>query len=224
MKKIHLLIICLLIYNIALAQVGIGTNVPKITLEVTGVSNDPYIPDGFIAPRLTGNELTEKNSQYTNDHHGAIVFVTQSVSATSGKTRNVKTIGYYFYDSAADGGLGLWISFAPEKQQFYIPSMLLPTDRYTLPSTSDYSFSNNIFNVNLFSIYKAQLNSPRAASSSSLLESAGNAADYHYFVLYYDASVFKNVAISMAGMLSYSLVSGYLLSEKTFMNIVILEK
>lgn len=208
------------------SQVGIGKATSSATLDVIATATDATTVEGFIGPRLTGNELTAKNAQYGPAQNAAIVYVTAIASATTGKTKNVKTIGYYFYDATAENGAGLWVAFADyTKEQFYIPTILLPTDMYTLPDNVNYSASSNRFTVNLYNIYKDQLGSPKAVSNPmSSLKTGTAASDYYYFILYYDTSVFYSVSISTLGVMTYYLTSGYTPSAKTFMSIVIREK
>lgn len=208
-------------------QVGIGKATSSATLDVIATATDATTVEGFIGPRLTGNQLTAKNAQYGSSQNAAIVYVTEIASATTGKTKNVKNIGYYFYDATAENGTGLWVAFADyTKEQLYIPTILLPTDMYTLPDNIYYkALAANRFTVDLYGLYKEQLGSPKASSNpAASLQTGTAAADYNYFVLYYDTSVYTSVTVSAAGLLQYYLISGYTPSEKTFMNIVIREK
>lgn len=209
------------------SQVGIGKVTSSATLDVIATTTDNSTVEGFIGPRLTGNELTGKNAQYGSAQNAAIVYVTEIASANTGKTKNVKNIGYYFYDATAESGAGLWVPFADyTKEQFYIPTILLPTDMYTLPDSKNYkTLAANRFTVDLYGIYKDQLDTPQASSNQmAALQTGTSASNYYYFVLYYDTSVYTSVTVSTTGLLQYYLVNGYTPSEKTFMNIVIREK
>lgn len=88
----------------SIAQVGINTGSPQATLDVTGVPGTKTKLDGIIAPRLTGNQLRDKN--YTAAQTGAIVYVTVADSAPAGQTINVNSSGYYYFDGAEWSGLG----------------------------------------------------------------------------------------------------------------------
>ncbi len=79
-------------------RVGINTTEPKATLDVTASATDLTRTDGFIAPRLTGNQLKNKDSKYTNEQTGAIVYATEAASPTTAKTINVTEAGYYYFD------------------------------------------------------------------------------------------------------------------------------
>ncbi len=84
------------------AQVGINTTNPKATLDVVGKPTDLTLTDGFIAPRLKGSELKVKDSKYTSDQTGAIVYVTEALAPadTTAKTVNVTATGYFYFDGA----------------------------------------------------------------------------------------------------------------------------
>lgn len=102
--KNKLLTLTLLSFGLSLtAQVGIGTNDPKTTLDVVGSPLDINKLDGVIAPRLTGIQLKAKN--YTTAQTGAIVYVTVAESSPTGQTVDVVTPGYYFFNGTKWGNL-----------------------------------------------------------------------------------------------------------------------
>lgn len=83
------------------SQVGVNTESPKATLDVTALPDVSSSIDGLIAPRLSGSQLQGKNSLYTSDQVGAIIY-SQSASPGAGiagdKTRNITAPGYYYFD------------------------------------------------------------------------------------------------------------------------------
>ncbi|MDR0802875.1 tail fiber domain-containing protein [Fluviicola sp.] len=88
-------------------RVGINTSDPKATLEVKAVSTVPGYAEGIIPPRLTGDQLTGKNNDYGTLQNGVLVYITEAVTGTAtGKTANVTTSGYYYYNADA----GLWMA------------------------------------------------------------------------------------------------------------------
>ncbi|WP_333663099.1 hypothetical protein [Chishuiella changwenlii] len=104
MKKVFYLITFVL-SAMTFGQVGINSTTPKTTLDVTGKPTDNTSADGVIAPRLTGNQLKSKDALYIKTtsnfegQTGAIVFITQAVTGTpAGKTINVTSSGYYYFD------------------------------------------------------------------------------------------------------------------------------
>ena len=94
MKK-TLLSVLILAAGFASAQVGINTSNPKATLEVVA-KNTPSVYDGLIAPKLSGDQLSQKN--YTNEQSGAIVYVTSAASNLQGQVVDVDKAGYYYFD------------------------------------------------------------------------------------------------------------------------------
>lgn len=102
MKKVFLLI-CLSIgigTNIW-SQVGVNTESPKATLDVMALPDVSSAIDGLIAPRLSGSQLQSKNSLYTSDQVGVIVYAesaSPNAGVTTDKTRNIILPGYYYFD------------------------------------------------------------------------------------------------------------------------------
>ena len=112
--KIFIAAVFLTISGTAFAQegrVGINTSTPAATLDVVASPTVPTRIDGFIAPRLKGTELQSKNALYTAAQDGAIVYVTEVLTATDDKTLNVTSIGYYYFDKTV-GTAGRWMKIA----------------------------------------------------------------------------------------------------------------
>lgn len=87
-------------------RVGINTDNPSATLEVVGKAQKTTVPDGIIAPKITGTELAAKNNIYTQAQQGAIVYVTEQVTGNrTGKVANVDAPGYYYFNGSA------WVKF-----------------------------------------------------------------------------------------------------------------
>ena len=124
----------LLVFNGALlkAQVTIGDNTPpNATLDV--VASNPAnasAAEGVIAPRLTGDQIKDKDGAYGTLQNGAIVYATAGVTGTpTGKTVKIVAEGYYYYDAPSSmwqrlGAKGLNIT--PEQ-----------TGSYTVAATDD---------------------------------------------------------------------------------------
>ncbi|MNU12744.1 hypothetical protein D3C71_07750 [compost metagenome] len=68
MKKI-IITIGVLVSGAVYSQVGIDTETPKATLDVTGKPSDLTKADGIIAPRLKGSELKAKDALYGADQN-----------------------------------------------------------------------------------------------------------------------------------------------------------
>lgn len=81
-------------------QVGINTVTPQATFDVMTNTVDVTKPDGIIAPRLKGTDLKNKDSLYTNNQKGTIVYVTEGLDLgdTTLKTTNVTRVGYFYFD------------------------------------------------------------------------------------------------------------------------------
>lgn len=105
-KQKFLTALALVSLSIANAQFGVNTTTPKSTLEVMGTPAGVTIPDGIIAPRLTGDQLAAKNAVYTADQTGAQVYVTAAATTPAGKTINVTAPGYYYFDGVVWKGFG----------------------------------------------------------------------------------------------------------------------
>lgn len=102
MKKM-ILLLGVAASQITLAQVGINTEAPKATLDVSAKPSDNTKIDGFIAPRLTGDELKAKDGLYVASQTGTIIYATSAANPTTAKTINVTSSGYYYFDGT------LWI-------------------------------------------------------------------------------------------------------------------
>lgn len=102
MKK-FILPLVLLSFGTISAQIGINTDEPKTTLDVTGMPTDISKLDGIMAPRITGEELRAKT--YTAEQTGALVYVTTADTAPSGQTEEVNNEGYYYFSGDK------WVAF-----------------------------------------------------------------------------------------------------------------
>ena len=100
MKKVLLCAAFIAASFTSTAQVGVGTELPKATLDVVGNAANTAVADGIIAPRITRTELIGKgDATYGSDQEGTIIYVTDiSGSAGTGKTINVTAVGYYYFD------------------------------------------------------------------------------------------------------------------------------
>lgn len=116
MKKLGM---ALLFFAIAIqgqeGNVGINTENPVVTLEVAGVPNNTQKADGFLPPRLTGDELFAKSGAYNTEHKGVVVYITKSASEENqkDKTQRVNNEGYYYYDG------NIWVKMQGEASLDY---------------------------------------------------------------------------------------------------------
>lgn len=97
----------LFIAGFSFAQVGLNTNVPKTTMDVSakrdtsGVITDNTQTYGLQAPRLTRAELTAITGTYGANQVGALIYVTDVTGGdATGQRINVTAMGYYYFDGA----------------------------------------------------------------------------------------------------------------------------
>lgn len=96
-KQIILPVLLLIIGFKAVAQVGVQTDAPKATLDVTGKPGDPSSVDGIIPPKITKTQLTAKTG-YGTAQTGAVVYVTDPSGPVNTATSNIKEAGLYIFD------------------------------------------------------------------------------------------------------------------------------
>lgn len=98
MKKQLLSIFTLSLSTFALAQVGVYTPTPQLTFDVSARKTDGTTAEGIRAPRLTEAQILTANNAYNFGAIGAIVYVTSANAASSPKTENITSVGYYYFD------------------------------------------------------------------------------------------------------------------------------
>ncbi|WP_345208636.1 hypothetical protein [Chryseobacterium ginsengisoli] len=96
--SLPLLVLC---SSLSYSQVGINNTDPKATLDITARTTDASKPEGLIAPRLTGDQIRGKNTQYDIPQTGTIIYATAADSSPAGKTANITAPGYYYFDGIA---------------------------------------------------------------------------------------------------------------------------
>lgn len=98
------------IFAYANAQVGVNTDEPKATLDI-GLATDD-VADGIIVTKVTVEDLDDVSDLYSADHHGTLVYVTGGTSKEA-KTKNIKSPGFYYYDTTGNNGNGIWSTMSP---------------------------------------------------------------------------------------------------------------
>lgn len=93
--SLTLILSCLFITSI-FGQVGINTENPQSTLDVS--ADNTHVPAGIIAPRQTRQQLISKGASYTVKQRGAIVYVTDVSGVSAPITVNITQVGYYYFD------------------------------------------------------------------------------------------------------------------------------
>ncbi|NPA08645.1 MAG: hypothetical protein GXO46_06640 [Chlorobi bacterium] len=106
MKK-SLTIVALSSFTFSLSQVGVNTETPKTTLDVSakrdsfGTITDNAQFYGLQAPRLTRAELTSLTSAYGTDQKGALIYITDVSGGNASFPRtNIDAVGYYYFDGS----------------------------------------------------------------------------------------------------------------------------
>lgn len=176
-------------------KVGVDTRTPTEVLDVNGTARVRQLP------KVGSNTI----------------FTTSA--GTSSATANQPFAPKYSVVADAHGVLGT----APH--WFYMPSVVLPIDpsKVNPPHSTE---AGGTYSVDLYALYSGQFAggtdfSNRVSSSPSAALTTFAATDFDYFVTYYDAAVFDQVAVTASGILSYRLKSDFVVSERTYMNIVL---
>lgn len=105
MKKIILTIAFIASGMVASAQVGIGNEDPKVSLQVDR-STDNAQADGILVPRTTVAQLNDKAAAYAAEQNGTLVFVT-AIAGVTGQTSNIAATGFHYYDFLTDKWVAL---------------------------------------------------------------------------------------------------------------------
>lgn len=187
------------------AQVGINNDTPKANLDITKSAITTQ-PDGFITPRLTGDELKAKDALYNADQNSTVVYATAAVTTASTKTSNVTTPGFYYYNSA----ISKWVGLSMPKF-FYMPSVYFDTT--TLGA----------FSKDLYQLYFDQFTTPAVKNpgASGKIPVVGR-TDLQYYITSLDSTVFGPVTITDAGVVNYTVKANA--NDGTFLNIVFVVK
>lgn len=100
MKKFFLTAMSIWTIGSIYAQVGINTETPATTLHVLPGNTDGTTAEGIIAPNLKRSEVIAKDSKYTTEQTGAMVYVSDLSGVLTTKTAKIITTGYYYFDGA----------------------------------------------------------------------------------------------------------------------------
>lgn len=196
--------LCLSVISHLSGQVGINTNLPKSTLDLT--KSAASTPDGLLTVRMTGTELAAKDNLYGVDQNSTVVYVTAVPGTPTPKTSNVTTPGFYFYNN----GISKWVGLRIPKF-FYMPSILFDTT--TLGAKTK----------DLYQLYYNQFTTPQVSSAGALgkIPVLGK-NDLEYYITYYDTNAFTNVTIDANGVMNYTVSNNA--TDASFMNIVFVVK
>lgn len=214
------MLFCTFSFSTIKAQVTIGSLDSPHEDALLDLKEDDsgFSRKGLLLPRVQLKGATDP-SPLGNHVKGMFVYNTEYISSEFNE-------GIYYNDGAkwvktsATGG-----STTPTGSGFfYMPSIVLPTD----VSAPEYNNIDETFTVDLYNIYSSQFkltdtgNSVKNPGATTIPVPVNTALDY--FVIYFDNNVFTDVALSNSGSLTYKLKTGYVITEKTYMNIVLKEK
>jgi len=151
MKK-SVILLAFIASTFAFAQVGINNTNPQATLDVTAKTTDGSKAEGLLVPRLTGDQIQAANTQYTAAQSGVLIYATAAAASPSGKTVNMTTAGYYFFDGniwqrvntgsgstlyTADGSLGASrIVDMPNRSLSFAPSGTQLTNQFNVDGST----------------------------------------------------------------------------------------
>ncbi|NDW10552.1 tail fiber domain-containing protein [Dysgonomonas sp. 520] len=151
MKKSFLFLLTLLTCTIAYGQVGVNTENPRATVDVTPLKTDGTTAEGVIAPNLTRTQLISKDARYSAAQRGAIVYVTDLSGTLTAKTIKVTAVGYYYFDGS------IWQPFfynMPTTEPWYVQGT---TTQATGNAQDIYQIGNVAIGSNTSSAYKLKV-------------------------------------------------------------------
>jgi hypothetical protein len=226
MQKISFLMLLLIVMGTAgaSAQVTIGSlDAPSATLDLKSQSATDAA-DGLLVPRISRSALAAKSATaYGADQKSALIFVNQLDGSATGTVIHVTKIGFYWFDGS------VWQSLDTDTDTnttdpgwFYLPSIWLPTSTGVTTAGYGWNATNSRFEINLYARYTEQFTATVKSGGSLPVESAADKFDY--FVTYYDSSVFATIGVTTAGLLHYTLVASPVITEKTYVNIILKKK
>lgn len=153
MKKFFLTAMSIWTIGSIYAQVGINTETPATTLHVLPGNTDGTTAEGIIAPNLKRSEVIAKDSKYTTEQTGAMVYVSDLSGVLTTKTAKIITTGYYYFDGAlwqpftsgsasvtsANNGLAMNGTTVQLGGALIQPTSITGTDRLTLATPTTVS-------------------------------------------------------------------------------------
>ncbi|PRP67055.1 PA14 domain-containing protein [Nonlabens agnitus] len=129
-----------------MAQVGINSVDPKATMDIEAIETNSSTAEGLIAPRLTGDQIRDKDAQYGTDQTGTLIYASAAVtSSPSAKTINIDAPGYYFFDGS------IWLKVAAGVDDTNLATTNLTQDAETRTydlNSQDLNFTNGSFGIN----------------------------------------------------------------------------
>ncbi len=229
MKKGLLIIVFGVFASLTYAQVGIGTENPKATLDVTAVNATGTSTDvqGVLIPRVD-----RERAQSMKDVEKSTMIYVNSVATGSqlGTAINIDAEGFYYFNGT------VWVRLASSTnaaaQFFYMPSIVMDT-----------SVASTGVKRNLHAEYVAQFTgttfvmdtnggtvdvntpSPKFIKSDGApitIPNVPSATDLYYYITDYDTTSLANLSIDANGILTYDVIGTG--TDYSFVNIVFVVK
>lgn len=197
------LVFMLALVQFSNAQVTIGSDLVPNKDALLDLKQEGQTKAGLLMPRVALLQTTSHQPMSAHTQ-GMVVYNT----ATTGDV----SPGFYYNNGTK------WLKLSTvEDSFFYMPTTVLPLDE------NDPSHAGGVFTVNLYNVYKEQFGLTAAnvvVSDNAAKLPVHDSNELYYLITYYDQSVFDEVKLSPTGVLTYKLKSGYVYSEKTYMNII----
>ncbi|MFV0233461.1 hypothetical protein OBK30_10450 [Empedobacter falsenii] len=226
MKKCLLIIVFGVFASLTYAQVGIGTENPKATLDVTAVNATGTSTDvqGVLIPRVD----RERAQSMKDVEKSTMIYVNDvSTGTNTGTAIDINTEGFYYYNGI------IWVKLASatsaSTQFFYMPSIVIDTSNPDV---------NTLLTRNLFAEYKAQFTgqlydsangtfSPnpdfiKSEDAPAVIPNLPNATDLYYYITDYDKTALSDLSIDANGVLTYKVIGTG--TDYSFVNIVFVVK
>lgn len=155
-------------------KVGINTDAPHATLDITAKTTEGQQTEGLLIPRVTYAKMEEMKANLTEKHHGMMVFMSDAIDLNTGEVKEkyyntTYATPYYVYDAT----LNIFVPFSP--------TGLTAVRATTATTPSEIPAYELSFNANL----KAQHNSPGNRGEGSInlnpFEYGGYASGYLSF-------------------------------------------
>lgn len=238
MKKYLLGAILIASCVFAHAQVGVGTNNPKATLDVNAMykTGNESLVDGVLIPRVDRERASSMNEVVES----TLIYIDNiNTGDQEGQTQKVDAVGFYYFKIVGTDKYWEKLNIAYAKPEFfYMPSVLLPTlstDSRLADTTSGYKYNSTTgeYSVDLFKLFSEQFTSTVASSNenSSLDNFVLTANKYDYFITYVDKTVFNTgtssennpntIKVDTNGILRYKILPDAIIKNGSFMNVVL---
>ena len=207
------------------SQVTIGSLLdPDATLDVR--SSTTAVADGVLVPRLTGDELVNSTKTYSAAQEGALIYIKSAATTPgSGKFKNVKASGFFYYDSVND----VWVPLSSSQ-----PSQPKDPVWFYMPPVPINVETGNNKSIDLFEKFVASITEDDSFTPTGWIGSASapnfsnvldvntlSATDFYYYVVGYDKSIFNNIIIAADGKMTYDIVDDA--TDESYINIVLVK-